>query len=427
MRNRNYLNLFLILGLLLTGVLPWACNKNTGVLPTSASLLSITFTPTFSSTNTPTNTATGLPINTFTNTPTITLTNTATNIITSTPTDTATNTATKTATNTVTNTYTPTETYTPTNTATFTVSSSNFIMSSGTTILQGGDYYFNTVDISGSALVTLGGGVTIFAQFFTLGAGATIRGLGYWSTETNTTPDITFSAANGLPVTYGGGAVGPGQPNMWGPGNGFSSSDNNGYPSSGAGHGGMGGYGFLLPSYVNDAYSVVKGGAANDDPVHPVYMGSGGGEPNMCGGIYVAPAGWGGGLIWIVVYNPATNQVAPAVINGTIDMDGFAGCGSCGCGYEDGAGGAGGSILIEASTITGSGKLTANAGSSGSSSIMAIGNSGGGIISLIENLTSFSGTTSVLESNNGVYTDYGVSSNGANGSVTFTAAPASGY
>jgi hypothetical protein len=58
---------------------------------------------------------------------------------------------------------------------------------------------------------------------------------------------------------------------------------------------------------------------------------------------------------------------------------------------------------------------------------MAIGNSGGGIISLIENLTSFSGTTSVLESNNGVYTDYGVSSNGANGSVTFTAAPASGY
>jgi hypothetical protein len=136
-------------------------------------------------------------------------------------------------------------------------------------------------------------------------------------------------------------------------------------------------------------------------------------------------------LIWIIVYNPTTNKVAPAVINGTIDMDGLYGCGSCGCAYEPGAGGAGGSILIEASTITGTGLLTANGGGWGSSSIMAIGNSGGGIISLIENLTSFSGTTSVLETSpsqsSPPQTDYGVSSNGANGSVTFTAAPASGY
>jgi len=397
MRNKSYLNLFLILGLSLTGLLPWACTKS----------ISVPLSPGSSLTSTPTSTAALLA----TNTPTAT--------------GSQTNTPTSTVTNTPSNTFTPTVTYTPT----FPVTSANFIMSSGTTMVQSGTYVFNTVNISGSALVTLGGGVTLLAQSFTLGRGATIRGLGYWSSVSDTTSDVTFCAANGIPVTYNS----YGQPSNYGPGTGGSAMSSSGYTSSGAGHGGAGGYGFLLPSYHYDYTSVVKGGPANDDPVHPVLMGSGGGEPlggGTCLGNYnnFAPAGWGGGLIWIVVYNPTTNQVAPAVINGTIDMDGILGCSSCGCALEPGAGGAGGSILIEASTITGTGLLTANGvGSMGGTSIMAIGNSGGGIISLIENLTTFSGTTSVLESNNGIYTDYGVSSNGVNGSVTFTAAPASGY
>jgi hypothetical protein len=371
MRNKSYLNLFLILGLLVTGALPWACNKS----------ISVPLSPGSSLTSTPTSTS-------------------------------------------VTSTFTPVVTYTPT----FPVTSANFIMSSGTTMVQSGTYVFNTVNISGSALVTLGGGVTLLAQSFTLGAGATIRGLGYWAGDE--TVDETFCNTNGIPVTYSyGNPV-----SVFGPGTGQSNNNINcnfGYTSGGGGHWGAGGDGFI--TYTTCSGSVALGGAANDDPVHPVFMGSGGGEPaggGTCLGNYNnnAPAGWGGGLIWIVVYNPTTNKVAPAVINGTIDMDGIPGCGSCGCALEPGAGGAGGSILIEASTITGTGLLTANGvGTSSSTSIMAIGNSSGGIISLIENLTSFSGATSVLESSTSFYTGYGVSSNSANGSVTFTAAPPSGY
>ncbi len=340
-------------------------------------------------------------------------------------------TATFTPTNTpITNTptFTPTGSYTPIPTNTFTPGPTltNFSLSSGVTTLAAGTYHFGAVTISGSAVVTLGGPVTIFATSFDLGAGASIRGLGYWDTnyrEVVDHGDKNYSVANGLAIPIWPGA-GPGSPLGTGPGNGEVNDLGGGgvgedYTSGGGGHGGAGGSGY------NPTCEVAVGGGSNDDPIHPVLMGSGGGTPPGSSEIS-APAGWGGGLIWIVVYDPISNKVAPATIDGTIDMDGFGGCGICGTDYESGAGGAGGAILVEASTITGSGLLSANGGN-GLYGLGPEGNGGGGIISLIEGLTSFSGTTSVLAGAGSTGSGCSVNSKGGVGIVTFTAAPSSGY
>ncbi len=372
MSNKSYLNLFLVLGLVLLGILPLACSKSFGV-PVSPAPPGSASTPT----NTPTNTVTS------------------------------------------------TATMTPTSTVV--ISGTSFTLSSGVTTLVAGTYTFGAVNISGSAMVTLGGPVTIFAQSFTLGAGATIRGLGYWDTndfESYTPLDANYCTANGIQIPSGSGR-GPGNGSVNELGGGGAGQD---YTCGGGGHGGVGGSGF------NAACETAAGGVTYDDPVHPTYMGSGGGNPYtgsvIPGGFWQAPQSWGGGLIWIIVYNPTLNKVQPAVINGTIDMDGFGGCEWCGPASEAGAGGSGGAILIEASTITGSGLLTANGvGNLGNGGGSYIGSAGGGIISLIENLASFSGVTSAVEGAlpNGVGTGCSMSNNGTNGSVTFTAAPASGY
>jgi hypothetical protein len=111
--------------------------------------------------------------------------------------------------------------------------------------------------------------------------------------------------------------------------------------------------------------------------------------------------------LWVIVYDPDTNALAPATVNGTIDMSGNDGIGQpfwhCG-------GGAGGTILIEASTIDGTGTLRANGGDG-----LGGGDGGGGIISLIENQTAYNGILSVS------------SISGSPGIITFTAPPASGY
>jgi hypothetical protein len=123
---------------------------------------------------------------------------------------------------------------------------------------------------------------------------------------------------------------------------------------------------------------------------------------------------FGGGLLEVVVYNPGSNTLQPATLNGTIDMSGSNLVGTDISNAPGGAG-AGGTILIEASTIGGTGTLAANA-------IVSLGiieyctscgGGGGGIISLIENDSTFPGTLSVTGANPGI--------------VTFTAAPTSGY
>jgi hypothetical protein len=115
-------------------------------------------------------------------------------------------------------------------------------------------------------------------------------------------------------------------------------------------------------------------------------------------------------LIVIVVLDFSTNQLAPATINGTINMDGGYAYSQC---YEHAGGGAGGAILLEAKTLSGSGRLTANGGGTGS---CGHGYGGGGIISLITDASGFTGTSFVNDGNGG-----------ANGIVTITAPPTSGY
>jgi hypothetical protein len=364
-----------------------------------------TFTWTMTSTNTYIPTSTYTPVNTSTNTPpSYTATPTSTNTFTSTKTNTYSPTTTFTFTNSMTSTSTitpssptptpsPTMSYTPTNTATSIATALDTApalnLSSGVTTLTTGIYYFSCVHISAGAVVTISGGVTIMTECFTLDAGATITGLGngYQSNGSN-----------------------------YGPGEGTEVYFFSDWPlSSGAGHGGAGGTDHDLNCVL------APGGLATDDPIHPSQMGSASVE--NCTGI---TAGGGGALLQIVVYDPIANILTgPATINGTIDMSAKSGS----CPIVEGAdgGGAGGTILIEANIISGNGFLIANgAGSMGTSGA----GGGGGIISLIENQTTFPGTIRVLGmpgSRNATSGCIPPSTDGANGIVTFTAAPSSGY
>ena len=254
-------------------------------------------------------------------------------------------------------------------TATPTVTPALWDISSGVTTLASGEYHFGCVHIGAGAVVTIGGGVTIFTQCFTLDAGATISGVGQGD-----------GPGQGLFETCDWGLAG------------------------GGGHGGAGGKDCGLDCVTNCGY----GGSANDDPIHPTFLGSSG-------------AGWagyqgGGGLLKLVVYDPIKHKVTPALINGTIDMDGN--MGSL-IGGHDGGGGAGGTILIEASDISGTGVLLADGGFTGQG-----GGGGGGIISLIANTGSFAGTISVKG---------GTVGGGPNifpgdpGIISFTIPPVSGF
>jgi hypothetical protein len=370
----------------------------------------------------------GVPCSTPSPTPTVTQTTISTNSPTQTMTDTIiqsptkTMTATYTATNlsglTSTSTLTPTQTNSATPTVTYTTTNPvyavltalatapNLNMTSGVTTLTTGVYYFSCVHLSAGAVMTITGSVTIYSECFTLDAGATINGVGGGYLE-------TYDSYSQTRLIGGPGAGIPdysGQPCMW-------------YISGGGGHGGAGGT-------DHDSNCVLaQGGAANDDPVHPSLMGSAGVSPDF-GYSSNGPDSLnsaGGALLNLVIYNPVTNKLAPATINGTIDMSGSPGCNMCGPQMESGSGGAGGTILIEAINISGSGLLQANGGTV---YLNAGAGGGGGIISLIENLSSFQGTISAaggMGSINGTTGCTPPSSNGSTGSVTFTTGPGNGF
>jgi hypothetical protein len=305
---------------------------------------------------------------------------------------------------------TPTVTYTPTN-AVYAVSTAlatapNLNMTSGVTTLTAGTYYFSCVHLGAGAMMTITGAVTIYTECFTLDAGATINGIG-----------------GGYLAGFGGTAGGYEIANGPGAGRFYYLCCVSWYISGGGGHGGAGG--------TDHDYScfLAPGGSSNDDPIHPSQMGSSGmsyddfypSNPPLRDSA-------GGALLDVVVYNPATNTVAPAVINGTIDMSGNNGCLECGPESEDGSGGAGGTLLMEASNITGTGLLQANGGNNFVTGAGAGG--GGGIISLIENSTSYPGTISVIGGDGNGNTTNGCtfpSSAGNAGSVTFTLPPSSGF
>ncbi len=341
--------------------------------------------PPTASTPTPTSTA----ATNSTPTPSKSPTSTTTAIATATPTPTPSLSATSTATN------TPPSTNTPTGTPTSTPSSTpgappSLILNSGVTTLTSGAYTFSCVNIASGAVVTISGGVTIFTQCFTLNGTITGAGQGY-----------PFNTGLCCPEGPGGGGL-------------CTNVNGCDWPlGAGGGHGGAGGDDF------DDVCNLALGGAANDNAVHPANMGS-------AGGLNVVPStgsdcSSGGGLLWIIVYNPDNNSLTgPATVNGTIDMSG---ANQCFDPSGDDGGGAGGSILLEASSITGGGQLLANGGAGG-------GGGGGGIISFIETLTSFAGTTSVQGGGGTSARTTGCtppSPLGSSGVVTFTAAPSNGY
>jgi len=222
-------------------------------------------------------------------------------------------------------------------------------------------------------------------QCFTLDAGATITGVG------------TGNCGDQGWLYVPGCGSGPGE------GLGYLATDIGFYLSAGGGHGGAGS---VECDYLQTSICA-NGGAANDDPIHPCFMGSGG---SMADAPWTGspPGSSGGGLLKIVVLNGSTNVLASATVNGTIDMSGYMGMGQS---FHHAGGGAGGTVLIEADSVLGTGVLRANGGNGGPGA-----GGGGGIISLIENLSTFGGSISVMGGNSG-----------NPGIVTFTPSPVSGY
>jgi hypothetical protein len=297
-------------------------------------------------------------------------------------------------------TFSATDTPTPTITCTQVPIVGDYNLSGGTATLDPGLYNFKCVNITNGAALTINGGVTILCECFNLDAGCTITGkargccMSYWS---------------GLPTQPGPGEGGGGAV--------LCGLDGLINVSGGGGHGGAGG-GWCPPvcgaGLITQFYDCAPGGVANDDPVLPTQMGSAGAPDNYND---LPPYGAGGGLLKLVVYDPVGGTLAPSTVNGTIDMSG--GEGNAMAGHTAG-GGAGGAILIESSSVDGTGALLAD-GARGASWGTGGGGGGGGIISLIENLTTFAGTASVAPGGAGDPTPP------QPGIVTFTAAPVTGY
>ncbi len=212
---------------------------------------------------------------------------------------------------------------------------------------DGGTYTFRNFTVNPSVVLTLFGfytnssdgyGHTFNVTNFDLGSGASLD-----MTGTGYTGGGTFS--NGDGPGGGKGAV-----NMH---------------SSGAGYADIG----------RNSASALIGGSAYGTITNPTYLGSAAGSASSYGGS-------GGGAIIINASNTVT-------INGGIIADGTVGTNLS---YDSG-GGSGGSVNIFASTITGSGSITANGGNGATSN--AGGGSGGRIALHYSSQNLFVGVTSV--------------------------------
>jgi len=302
-----------------------------------------------------------------------------------------------------TNTPTPTttaidtsaSTATPTATAIPTATLPDFNLSGAVTTLNTGTYNFNCVHLAAGAVVTINGGVTIFCQCFTLDAGATITGLGMGYISST--------------LCGGSGKAGPGQ--------GLTQVyyDCQIFLAAGGGHGGLGSDD-CITCPVSGLTDCVSGGTVMDDPIHPYLWGGSGGNRacNPASPVWFKSAG--GGLLKLVVLDSTSNNLSPATINGMIDMTGSYGYGTA---SDHKGGGAGGTILVEASHLLGNGYLWAKGGGVG----IGAGLGGGGIISLIAETGSFAGNVSVA----GGVLPYYPGTLGNPGILSITPPPTIGY
>lgn len=136
----------------------------------------------------------------------------------------------------------------------------------------------------------------------------------------------------------------------------------------GAGHGGGGGYGGTGGA----------GGGIYGSMVKPSTLGSGGGTGKSIGSPSGVGGGRGGGVIKVIVNGTLT-------LNGTLSANGKQGghsqiCIPGGCDYWSGGGGSGGSVWIDAKTLAGNGRITADGGNGGFSN--RAGGGGGGRIAI---------------------------------------------
>ena len=192
----------------------------------------------------------------------------------------------------------------------------------GDVSLEAGEYVFKRLVLQSGARVTVI-------------SSASSKGLKIHASEFEIQSDAMLTAV-GYPADMGLGA-------------GISSDESGG----GGGHGGVGGN-------ANGSGGGTYGVAAK-----PVEPGSGGGSG-------ADPGGTGGGALWIDVEGEFSN-------NGFVGVDGSDSEGS-------GGGGSGGSLYVLAGSITGSGRFSANGGSS-----ITGGGGGGGRIALYANTDEYNG------------------------------------
>ncbi len=220
----------------------------------------------------------------------------------------------------------------------------NCLTGNGVTDLPADALSYNNITIDHSAILDLAGGSTLAADNLTLSNNAVMQ---HHAAQPG---GLTIAVGGNMTLDVGTtvNLVGRGFPQLQGPGAGGIATN----CGAGAGHGGVGGR----------SSQAANGGAAYDSVFLPALLGSGGGRDSSAS----IAGGAGGGVAHISVNGVLSH-------NGFIIADGLPGTNPGG--VEGGGGGSGGSIRIDAGTLTGSGAIAAvgGAGAGGSS-----GRGGGG-------------------------------------------------
>lgn len=180
---------------------------------------------------------------------------------------------------------------------------------------------------------------------------------------------ITVNFSGNVTIDAGGILTTSGRGYTGGQGTGAGSSSSAGLRGGGS-HGGLGGIG------GNGAYGSVT---------VPATAGSGGGNSS---GTTAAPFGGTGGGALRMTFSGQNNSL---IVNGTLSADGLGG-------QLNSGGGAGGSLWLSPSILTGSGKITAHGGPGNGSA----GGGGGGRISINYASNSFTGTITAYGGPGGV-------------------------
>ncbi len=225
-----------------------------------------------------------------------------------------------------------------------------------------GDVSVNSFSLAASSYFELAGNLTITSSL-TLASGSRLVMDG----DTTTGFGYTISAASAsIASTASLDANGTGYGSAQGPGTGTSY-----YTAAGAGYGGAGGKG--------DSFSTT-GGTTYGSPINPNLLGSGGGAVPLGGG---AAGGSGGGVVKLILTGSLT-------LNGTISSNGNAGLNIS---SNPSGGGSGGSVWIEANSISGAGTISA----AGGAGINGSGGGGGGRVYVKYATNTYTGTATAAK------------------------------